>query len=125
MDKKRILIVDDETEMVEMETVRLKASGYEVAAAYDGPSGLEKVKFWQPNLVILDIMLPKMDGYRVCEALKKDPQTQNIPISLVSAMDQKYDTNLGKKAGADAYFTKPFEPVALLARIRELLRGKA
>ena len=91
----------------------------------DGPSGLEKVKFWQPNLVILDIMLPKMDGYRVCEALKKDPQTQNIPIILVSAMDQKYDTNLGKKAGADAYFTKPFEPVALLARIRELLRGKA
>jgi CheY-like chemotaxis protein len=121
MDKKRILIVDDETEMVEMETVRLRASGYEVTAAYDGPSGLQKVKFWQPDLVILDIMLPQMDGYQVCEALKKDPQSRDIPIILVSAMDQKYDTNLGKKVGANAYFTKPFEPVALLAKIRELL----
>ena len=122
MEKKRILIVDDELEMVEMETVRLKASGYEVTAAYDGPSGLKQVKFLQPDLVILDIMLPQMDGYQVCERLKKDPQSQNIPIILVSAMDQKYDTNLGKKVGADFYFTKPFEPVALLAKIRELLK---
>ena len=121
MDKKRILIVDDEIEMVEMETVRLKASGYEVAAAYDGPSGLKQVKFWQPDLVILDIMLPQMDGYQVCAALKKDPQSRNIPIILVSAMEQKYDTGLGKKVGADYYFTKPFEPVALLAKVRELI----
>ncbi len=125
MEKKRILIVDDETEMVEMEMVRLKASGYDVAAVYDGPGGLEKVKFLQPDLVILDIMLPKLDGYQVCAALKKDPSTQNIPIILVSAMDQKYDTHLGKKVGADAYFTKPFEPVALMAKIRELLRKRA
>ena len=125
MDKKRILIIDDETEMVEMETVRLKASGYEVTAACDGPSGLDKVKFWQPDLILLDIMLPKMDGYQVCAALKKDPQTHNIPIILVSATDQKYDSNLGKKAGADAYFTKPFESVTLLAKIRELLKKRA
>ena len=122
MEKKRILIVDDELEMAEMETMRLKASGYEVAVAHDGPSGLKQVKFWQPDLVILDIMLPQMDGYQVCERLKKDPQSQNIPIILVSAMDQKYDTNLGKKVGADFYFTKPFEPVVLLAKIRELLK---
>ena len=122
--KKRILIVDDETEMVEVETVRLKASGYEVSAAYDGPDGLQKVKFFQPDLVILDIMLPGMDGYQVCVALKKDPQCRNIPIILVSAMDQKYDTQLGKKVGADFYFTKPFEPVALLAKVRELLKKR-
>ena len=124
MDKKRILIVDDEIEMVEMETVRLKASGYEVAVAYDGLSGLGQVKFFQPDLVILDIMLPKLDGYQVCAALKKDPQTRDIPIILVSAMDQKYDTDLGKKAGADFYFTKPFEPVVLLAKVRELLKKR-
>ena len=124
MDKKRILIVDDEIEMVEMETVRLKASGYEVAAAYDGPSGLTQVKFFQPDLVILDIMLPKLDGYQVCAALKSGPETKNIPIILVSAMDQKYDTHLGKKVGADFYFTKPFEPVVLLAKIRELLKKR-
>ena len=124
MDKRRILIVDDETEMVEMETVRLKASGYEVAAAYDGKNGLQQVRFWQPDLVILDIMLPQMDGYEVCEALKKDPQTRKIPIILVSAMDEKYDTRLGQKVGADFYFTKPFEPVVLMAKIRELLKHK-
>ena len=122
MDKKKILIVDDEIEMVEMETVRLRASGYEVIAAYDGRSGLQQVKFSQPDLVILDIMLPQLDGYQVCAVLKKDPQSRNIPIILVSAMDEKYDTDLGKKVGADFYFIKPFEPVALLAKVRELLK---
>lgn len=124
-DKKRILIVDDEIEMVEMETVRLRASGYEVAASHDGLHGLQQVQYWQPHLIILDIMLPKLDGYQVCKALKKDPKTAHIPIILVSAMEQKYDTDLGKKVGADAYFTKPFEPVILLAKIRELLKKRS
>ena len=72
MDKKKILIIDDETEMAEMETVRLKASGFEVQVAYDAKSGLEKARQWAPDLVILDIMLPQMNGYQVCEELKKD-----------------------------------------------------
>jgi DNA-binding response OmpR family regulator len=67
-------------------------------------------------------MLPLMDGYQVCAALKKDEKCRNIPIILMSAMDRKYDTDLGKKVGADAYFTKPFEPPLLLEKIRELLR---
>ncbi len=124
MDKKKILIVDDEIEMVEMETVRLKASGYEVMAAHDGKSGLQKVREWKPDLVILDIMLPQMNGYEVCAALKKDEQCRKIPIILVSAVDEKYDTDLGKKVNADAFFTKPFEPPALLARIKELIHRK-
>ena len=107
MDKKKILIVDDETEMVEMETMRLKASGYEVAAAYDAHSGLQKARQWMPDLIILDIMLPQMDGYQVCYALKRDTRCREIPIILVSAVDEKYDTDLGKKMGADSYFTKP------------------
>ena len=124
MDKRKILIIDDEIEMVEMETMRLKASGYEVAAAYDAQSGLRKSREWMPDLIILDIMLPQMDGYQVCYALKRDTKCQKIPIILVSAVDQKYDTGLGSKAGADCYFTKPFEPSILLAKIKELIRNQ-
>ena len=120
--KKKILIVDDEIEMAEMVTMRLEASGYEVATVCDGKSGFEKAKQWHPDLVILDIMLPVMDGYEVCSALKKDPRCGKIPIILVSAMDRKYDTDLGKKVGADFFFTKPFEPRGLLDKIKELLR---
>ncbi len=125
MDKKTILIVDDEIEMVEMETMRLKASGYEVLAAYDANSGMQKARESKPDLVILDIMLPQMDGYLVCATLKRDPKCKKIPIILVSALDEKYDTDLGKNVGADFYFTKPFEPAVLLAKIRELMRNKA
>ena len=121
MDKKKILIVDDEIEMVEMETMRLKASGYEVMAAYDAQSGLRKAREWMPDLIILDIMLPQMDGYQVCYALKRDTKCQDIPIILVSAVDQKYDEGLGGKAGADFYIAKPFEPSILLAKIKELV----
>ena len=119
--KKKILIVDDETEMAELETLRLEASGYEVTTCFDGKSGIEKARQWRPDLVILDIMLPVMDGYQVCAALKKDPVCRGIPIILVSAVDRKYDTDLGKKVGADFYFTKPFEPRTLLDKIRELI----
>ena len=124
MDKKKILIIDDEIEMVEMETMRLRGAGYEVQAAYDAHSGLQKAREWAPTLIILDIMLPQMDGYQVCYALKRDPQCQDIPIILVSAIDEKYDTDLGKNVRADFYFTKPFEPAVLLAKIKELLHGK-
>ena len=122
-DKKKILIVDDETDMVEMETMRLKASGYEVAAAYDAHSGLKKAREWAPDLIILDVMLPEMDGYQVCYALKKDTKCHGIPIILVSAVDRKYDTDLGQKVGADFYFTKPFEPSALLEKVKELIKN--
>ncbi len=124
MIKKKILIVDDEIEMVEVETLRLKAHGYEVLASHDGESGLRTARMWLPDLVILDIMLPRMDGYEVCAALKKDETCRQIPIILVSAMDQTVDMDLGKKVGADAYFTKPFEPIILLNRIKELLHKK-
>ncbi len=123
MAKKKILIVDDEIEMVELEVIRFEAHGYEVRAAYDGENGIKMVREWVPDLVILDIMLPGMDGYAVCEALKKDPQFNQTPIILVSAMDQKYDTARGLKAGAEASFTKPFEPPLLLAKIKELVHS--
>ena len=104
--------------------MRLRASGYEVRAVYDAHHGLAEARQWLPDLIILDIMLPQMDGYQVCYALKRDPKCQKVPIILVSAVDEKYDTNLGQKVGADFYFTKPFEPAVLLAKIKELLRTK-
>ncbi len=123
MTKKKILIVDDEIEMVELEVIRFEAHGYEVRATYDGESGIKMVRDWAPDLVILDIMLPGMDGYAVCEAIKKDPKFKQTPIILVSAMDQKYDTARDLKSGADASFTKPFEPPLLLAKIKELVHS--
>jgi len=122
--KKKILIIDDEKEMVQLETMRLQAHGYDVVVAYEGESGLELARTEKPDLIILDIMLPKADGYEVCRRFKQDLQCRHIPIILVSAIDQKYDTNLGKKVGADDYFTKPFDPVSLLAKIKELTKKK-
>ena len=123
MTKKKILIVDDEKEMVEVETLRLQAHGYDVVVAYEGESGLKLARSEKPDLVILDIMLPKMDGYEVCRRFKQDADCRHIPIILVSAVDQKLDTQLGTKVGADDYFTKPFEPALLLAKIRELTKS--
>ena len=122
MNKKKILIIDDEKEMVQLETMRLESHGYDVVVAYEGEAGLALARSEKPDLIIVDIMLPKIDGYEVCRRLKIDSQCRSIPIILVSAVDQKYDTDLGKKIGADDYFTKPFEPTILLAKIRELAR---
>lgn len=120
--KKKILIIEDEREMAHVETLRLQAYGYDVTVAYDGESGLSMVRSQSPDLVLLDIMLPKMDGYELCRLLKKDPACRNIPIILVSAMDHKFDTDLGKKVGADDFFTKPFDPALLVAKIKELTK---
>ena len=120
--KKKILIIDDEKEMVQLETLRLEAYGYDVAVAYDGEVGLAMARSQEPDLVILDIMLPKISGYELCRLLKKDPVCGRIPIVLVSAIDHKLDTDLGKKVGADGFFTKPFDPALLLAKIKELMK---
>jgi DNA-binding response OmpR family regulator len=122
--KKKILIIDDEKEMVQVETMRLHAYGYDVVAAYDGESGLRQARVARPHLIILDIMLPKIGGYELCRMLKQDADCRNIPIILVSAVDQKFDTDLGKKVGADDYFTKPFDPASLLAKIKELTKNQ-
>lgn len=122
MSKKRILIVEDEAELVEMITMRLAASGYEVISASDGQEGLEKAKKEKPDLLILDLMLPKMDGYKVCGLLKKDTKYAQIPVIIFTARAQEEDKKLAEEMGADAYITKPFEPQLLLAKIEELLK---
>ncbi|MCU0651882.1 MAG: response regulator [Candidatus Omnitrophica bacterium] len=121
MAKKRILLVDDEKDLVEMVKMRLEASGYEIIPAYDGQEGLEKARKEIPDLIILDIMLPKMDGYKVCRLLKFDEKYKKIPIIMFSARAQESDQSTGKEVGADGYIVKPFEPVALVNKIQEFL----
>ncbi len=122
MNKKKILLVEDEKVLIETVTLRLEAFGYEVISAYDGFEGLEKAKKEKPDLIILDLMLPKMDGYKVCGLLKADTRYNKIPIIMFTARAQESDKKMGQDVGADAYITKPFEPQLLLEKIRELLK---
>jgi len=118
----KILVVDDEIQLIEMVQMRLEANGYDVVAANDGEEGIEKVKSENPDLIILDIMMPKMDGFEVCKILKNDPQYSKIPIIFLSAKVQEEDLENGKEKGADAFVKKPFETSELLAKITELLQ---
>lgn len=122
MGKKKILIVDDEKDLVETVVFQLEEAGYEAITAYDGAEGLDKARKVKPDLIILDLMLPKMDGYKVCGLLKSDSRYAKIPIIMFTAKAQESDVNLGKEVGADAYITKPFEQEILLGKIKELLK---
>ena len=117
----RILLVDDEVQLVTMVQMRLEANGYEVVTASNGQEGLDKAKSENPDLIMMDVMMPKMDGYKVCGLLKNDTRYSKIPIILFTARAQQDDKELGGEVGADAYITKPFEPPVLLAKIKELL----
>ncbi|MFH0828223.1 MAG: response regulator [Candidatus Omnitrophota bacterium] len=119
--KKKILLVDDEPDIVSVTVMRLEASGYEVITAEDGSSGYELAKSEKPDLIILDLMLPLMDGYQVCRLLKFDAQYKDIPIIMLTAKSQQEDKEWGEKAGADLYMTKPYEAKELLEKIRQLM----
>ena len=122
---KRILLVDDEPSLVLLMEARLKTAGYNVVSANDGQAGFEMAKKENPDLIILDLMLPKMDGYKVCGLLKKDTRYAKIPIILFTARAQQEDMKLGEELGADAFITKPFDPPTLLGKIEELLEKAA
>ena len=118
----KILVIDDEIQLIEMVKIRLEANGHEIITAKDGQEGLEKAKSENPALIMCDVMMPKMDGYKVCGLLKNDARYSKIPIILFTARAQKDDLELGKEVGADAYIAKPFEPSVLLGKIDELLK---
>lgn len=118
---KKILIIDDEPNIVKTMESRLKANGYDVLSASDGQQGYGLVQKEKPDLVILDIMLPKIDGYKICGLLKKDRRYAGIPIIMFTARAQEEDRQLGKELGADAYIVKPFKAESLLAKMKELL----
>jgi len=119
----KILVVDDETYIVELVKFNLEKEGFEVIVAYDGVSALELVKTESPDLIVLDIMLPIMDGLEVCKALKQDENFNTIPIIMLTAKGGEIDTVLGLETGADDYITKPFSPRELLARVKARLRA--
>ena len=121
----RILAIDDTPENIEILRVRLNANGYEVLSAVDGEDGLAKARELLPDLILLDVMMPKMDGIAVVRELKKDPALRSIPVILVTAKSQTRDLVEGLDAGGDDYLTKPFDHSALLARVRSMLRQKA
>jgi len=116
---KRILIIEDYPHIVEILKVRLEAAGYEVLVAYDGQEGLAVARREVPDLIILDIMLPKMNGYKVCRFLKFDAKYKHIPIVMLTSRVKPSDEQMGRDTGADAYVAKPYDPEKLL----ELIRG--
>ena len=121
MGAKKILIVDDEPFLREIIEAQLKREGYEIIQATNGAEGLEKAKQENPDLEILDVVLPKMNGYEVCAALKSDDKYSKIPVILFSGKAQEEEVKLGEKVGADAYITKVFGSKKLLAKIKEFL----
>ncbi|HWP98044.1 MAG TPA: response regulator transcription factor [Syntrophomonadaceae bacterium] len=123
MQRKKILVVDDETHIVELVKFNLEKDGFEVLSAYDGRSGIDMVKNQSPDLILLDIMLPGMDGLKVCRSLKQDSHFSGIPIIMLTAKAEEFDTVLGLEMGADDYIKKPFSPRELVARVKARLRA--
>jgi two-component system alkaline phosphatase synthesis response regulator PhoP len=119
----KILVVDDETYIVELVKFNLEKEGFRVGVAFDGYSAIEMVSQELPDLIILDIMLPNMDGFEVCRVLRQQPAYNRIPIIMLSAKAEELDTVLGLEIGADDYIKKPFSPREMVARVKARLRA--
>ncbi len=115
----RILVVDDEVNIVDLVRLYLERDGFQVEAAEDGAQALEKIRSLDPDLVILDIMLPEVDGFEVCRRVRND---SDVPIIMLTARDEDIDKIVGLELGADDYLTKPFNPRELAARVKAILR---
>ena len=121
MENKRVLIVDDEPDIVESIKFNLELEGIQCIEAYDGEEALLKARKENPGLIILDIMLPKMHGYKIARLLKFDETYKQIPIIMLTARSQKSDIELGEETGANEYITKPFEMDMLVALVKKYL----
>jgi len=121
MAKKKILLVEDEPDLSRMTRSRLENDGYEVITAYDGHMALQEARNKRQDLIILDIMMPKMDGYKVCRMLKYDDNYSSIPIVMLTARALDSDKKTGEEVGSDAYIVKPFKWEVLTDKISELL----
>ena len=119
---KKILIVEDEQDILDLITLYLEKEGFRTVSAKTGTEGLRQVKQEKPDLVVLDLMLPEIDGLEICKRLRAAPDTALLPIIMLTAKAEESDTVIGLALGADDYVTKPFSPKALVARIKALLR---
>jgi CheY-like chemotaxis protein len=122
MTPSKILVADDNMQNCELLEAYLSDEPYEIAMAFDGQEALAKVRDMQPDLILLDIMMPKLSGYEVCQRLRKDQATKNIPILMVTALNEMGDIEKAVQAGADDFLTKPINRLELVVRVRSLLR---
>jgi len=122
---KTILVVDDEPDIVEIIQYNLEKSDFEVVVAEDGPGALEKAREEAPDLIVLDLMLPGLEGTDVCRLLKQDERTRSIPILMLTAKSEEMDRIIGLELGADDYVTKPFSPREIVLRVRNILRRRS
>jgi two-component system phosphate regulon response regulator PhoB len=120
--QERIVVIEDEADILEVLQYNLTREGYRVATSRDGEAGLQCVRDENPDLVLLDLMLPGIDGIEICRRLKADPTTASVPIMMVTAKGEESDVVLGLQMGADDYVTKPFAPRELMARVKAVLR---
>ena len=125
MPAERILIIEDDTDILELVRYNLERAGFVVDCATDGAEGLRVCRKKLPEALLLDIMLPSIDGLDICRSLKKDPETKDIPIIIISARGEESDVVVGLELGADDYLVKPFSPRVLLARLKAVLRRNA
>jgi two-component system alkaline phosphatase synthesis response regulator PhoP/two-component system response regulator VicR len=117
---KKILAVDDEKHIVRLVQVNLERAGYEVVTANDGREALQKVQEEKPDLVVLDVMMPYMDGFEVLQNLRRNPSTREIPVIMLTAKAQDADVFKGWQSGVDCYLTKPFNPMELLSFVKRI-----
>jgi DNA-binding response OmpR family regulator len=122
MGQKKILVVDDEVDLVETIRFPLESEGFTVLVSYNGEDALNQARTENPDLILLDIMLPKLDGYKVCRLLKFDERYRNIPILMLTAKTQEKDKTIGMETGADEYITKPFDMDELLEKVKAYLK---
>jgi DNA-binding response OmpR family regulator len=122
MSAKKVLIVDDEVDLVETIRFLLEMEGYRVLVSHDGEDALHQARRENPHLIILDIMLPKLDGYKVSRELKSDERYKQIPILMLSAKAQEKDRIIGLEAGAEEYITKPFDLAAFMEKLKTYLK---
>ncbi len=122
MSRGKVLVVDDEEYIQHILNFSFGAEGYDVVTAADGEEGIKKAKSEKPDIIVLDIMMPKMDGYEACRRLKTDPSTKNIPVILLTAKGREVDRKLGTQAGADDYVVKPFSPGRLIERVEGMMK---
>jgi two-component system alkaline phosphatase synthesis response regulator PhoP/two-component system response regulator VicR len=120
----KILVCDDERHIVRLIQVNLERQGYQVVTAFDGKEGLEKVRSEKPNLLVLDVMMPYMDGFEVLKNLRREPDTEDLPVIMLTAKAQDKDVFEGYHYGADMYLTKPFNPMELVTFVKRILGGK-
>jgi DNA-binding response OmpR family regulator len=121
MNSKTILIVDDEEDLVETVRFPLEMEGYHVLVSHNGEEALDQARKEKPDLILLDLMLPKMDGYKVCHRLKSDDRYKHIPVLMLTAKSQEKDMMLGMETGANEYITKPFDIRDLLKKVKQHL----